>query len=89
MTPFALQVDAGPVVFPLLCVPEIQDYRLVPPKAACKQNGQEALTFSFQQLRIGYFQSCSDCSGVNQFPGRTPIFLNTLHALYSGRQVWA
>jgi hypothetical protein len=54
MTPFALQVDDGPVVFALLYVPEIQVHRLVPPKAACKQDGQErAITFAFQQLRIG------------------------------------
>lgn len=41
VTRFALQIDDGPVVFPLLDVPEIQVHRLVPPKTACKQDGQE------------------------------------------------
>ena len=49
MTCFALQVDNGPVIFPLLNVPEVQVHRLVPPKSACKQDGQErAITFAFQ-----------------------------------------
>jgi hypothetical protein len=48
MSRFALQVDDGPVVFPLLYVPEVQVHRLVPPKAACKQDGEErAITFAF------------------------------------------
>ena len=41
VTRFGLQIDDGPVVFPLLDVPEIQVHRLVPPKTACKQDGQE------------------------------------------------
>jgi hypothetical protein len=46
---FALQIDDGPVIFPLLNVPEIQVHRLVPPKAAGKQDGQElAVTLAFQ-----------------------------------------
>lgn len=40
MTRFALQVNDGPVVLSLLYVPEVQAHRLVPPKAACKQDGQ-------------------------------------------------
>ena len=45
----ALQVDDGPVVFPLLYVAEIQSHRLVPPKAASEQDLQERpVTFAFQ-----------------------------------------
>jgi hypothetical protein len=40
MTRFALQINDGPMVFSLLYVPEVQAHRLVPPKAACKQDGQ-------------------------------------------------
>ena len=36
VTRFALQVNDGPVVFPLQDVPEIQAHRFVPPKTACK-----------------------------------------------------
>ena len=55
MTCFALQVDDGPVVLPLLYVPKVQVHRLMPPKSACKQDGQEhAIAFAFQHLTIGY-----------------------------------
>jgi hypothetical protein len=41
MTCFAIQVDNGPVIFPLLYEPKIQVHCLVAPKSACKQDGQE------------------------------------------------
>ena len=51
---FALPVDDGPVVFPLLYVAEIQSHRLVPPKAASEQDLQERpVTFAFQKLTVG------------------------------------
>jgi hypothetical protein len=62
----ALQVDDGPVVFPLLYVAEVAVHRLVPWKAASEQDCQErAITFDFQQLRLDVFQSRSNCSGIN------------------------
>ena len=54
MTCFALQVDDGPVIFPLLYMAEIQAHRLVPSKAASEQDRQEgAVSFAFQKLRVG------------------------------------
>src|SRR5262245_16301022 len=76
---FALQVDDGPVVFTLLYVAEMQIHRLVPPKAAGEQDSQKcAIPFTFNCRESGAFQSRCDCSGVNQFPSRTPIFLTSL-----------
>ena len=45
----AFSVSPSPQTFPFLFTD-----RLVPSKAACKQDGQErAITFTFQQLKIG------------------------------------
>ena len=45
---FALQVDDGPVVFPLLEVAEVQVHRFVPSKAAGEQDRQECpIPFAF------------------------------------------
>ncbi len=41
VTGFAPQVDDGPVLFPLLYVPEVEVHRFVPSKAAGEQEGQE------------------------------------------------
>ena len=90
MTCFALQIDDGPVVFPLLYVPEVQVHRLVPPKSARKQDGQERpITFAFQHLRIGCVPEPFRLFWRQPIPEPDTDLLDALHAPNAGRQVWA
>jgi hypothetical protein len=87
---FVLQVDDGPVVFPLLHVSAIQVHRLVPSKAASEQDRQErAVPFAFQKLRVRRVPEPLRLFWRRPISEPDADLLDPLHASYAGGQVWA
>ena len=87
---FALPVDAGPVVFPLLYVAEIRAHGPVPPKAASEQDRQERpVTFALQKLTVGRVPEPLGLFWREPIPEPYADLLDTLPASHAGDEVGA